>query len=104
MIWLFDLSDLFSIGQLTYKPIDNGLAFTWKNPKKAFNNYDIQSGCIDLFFQLGNGIVRVTDVSPMGFESFSTTTLMKTVSYTHLDVYKRQILTKANAAAKRRSV
>lgn len=71
------MSDLYSIRQLTYKPIDNGLAFTWKNPKKAFNNYDIQSGCIDLFFQLGSSIVRVTDVSPMGFESFSTTTLME---------------------------
>lgn len=77
VIWLFDLSDLYSIGQLTYKPINNGLVFTWKNPKKAFNNYDIQSGCIDLFFQLGSSIVRVTDVSPMGFESFSTTTLME---------------------------
>lgn len=77
VIWLFDLSDLYSIGQLTYKPINNGLFFTWKNPKKAFNNYDIQSGCIDLFFQLGSSIVRVTDVSPMGFESFSTTTLME---------------------------
>ncbi len=77
VIWLFDLSDLYANRQLTYKPIDNGLAFTWKNPKKAFNNYDIQSGCIDLFFQLGNGIVRITDVSPMGFESFSTTVLMK---------------------------
>ena len=77
VIWLFDLSDLYSIGQLTYKPINNGLFFTWKNPKKAFNNYDIQSGCIDLFFQLGSSIVRVTDVSPMGFESFSTTTLIE---------------------------
>lgn len=77
VIWLFDLSDLYAKGQLTYKPIDNGLAFTWKNPKKAFNNYDIQSGCIDLFFQLSSSIVRVTNVSPMGFESFSTTTLME---------------------------
>lgn len=25
VIWLFDLSDLYSIGQLTYKPINNGL-------------------------------------------------------------------------------
>lgn len=77
VIWLFDLSDLHENGQLSYIHKDNGLVFAWKNPKKAFNNYDIQSGCIDLFFQLGNGIVRVTDVSPMGFESFSTTTLME---------------------------
>lgn len=77
VIWLFDLSDLYAKGQLTYKPIDNGLLFTWKNPKKAFNNYDIQSGCIDLFFQLGNSIVRITNVSPMGFESFLTTTFME---------------------------
>ena len=76
VIWLFDMSDLYENGQLTYKPIDNGLAFTWKNPKKAFNNYDIQSGCIDLFIQLGDDIVRITDVSPMGFESFTTTHLM----------------------------
>lgn len=76
VVWLFDMSDLYENGQLTYKPTDNGLVFTWRNPKKAFNSYDIQSGCIDLFIQLGDDIVRITDVSPDGFESFSTTKLM----------------------------
>ena len=77
VIWLFDLSDLYVAGQLTYKPMNNKLVFTWKNPKKAFNNYDIQSGCIDLFFQLSADsdvcIVRVTEVSEYGFDYFYTT-------------------------------
>jgi len=77
VIWLFDLSDLYANGQLTYRPIDNGLSFTWNNPKKAFNNYDVQSGCIDIFLQLGNDIVRITDVSAEGFEYFWTTNLME---------------------------
>lgn len=75
VIWLFDLSDLLE-DQLFYKETDDGLEFHWRNPKKAFNNYDIQSGCIDLFFQLKSEpkveIVRVTDVSENGFERFYT--------------------------------
>ena len=76
VVWLFDLSDLYENGQLTYRSEADGLVFDWKNPKKAFNSYDIQSGCIDLFFQLSNRenacIVRVRDVSQDGFEKFST--------------------------------
>ena len=76
VIWLFDLSELLG-NQLFYKETDNGLEFHWRNPKKAFNNYDIQSGCIDLFFQLKADsdacIVRVTEVSEDGFECFYTT-------------------------------
>ncbi len=79
VIWLFDLSDLFSSNQLTYEKGEDGLDFYWRNPKRAFNNYDIKSGCIDLFFQLGNDdkcIVRVMDVSIEGFENFTTTDFM----------------------------
>lgn len=76
VVWLFDLSDLYENGQLAYHSEAEGLVFDWKNPKKAFNSYDIQSGCIDLFFQLGDSedacIVRVHNVSPNGFEQFST--------------------------------
>lgn len=76
VIWLFDLSDLLE-NQLFYKETSEGLEFHWRNPKKAFNNYDIQSGCIDLFFQLKADlyacIVRVTEVSEDGFECFYTT-------------------------------
>ncbi len=76
VIWLFDLSDILKSNQITYEKTEAGLDFYWKNPKKAFNNYDIKSGCIDLFFQLGNDdkcIVRVMDVSLEGFEHFQTT-------------------------------
>ena len=76
VVWLFDLSDLYENGQLAYRSEADGLVFDWKNPKKAFNSYDIQSGCIDLFFQLSIRedacIVRVRDVSQDGFEKFST--------------------------------
>lgn len=77
VVWLFDLSELYRNDQLIYKNANNGLVFNWKNPKRAFNNYDIKSGCIDLFFQLNNEcIVRVTDVSVFGFECFYTTNIM----------------------------
>ena len=76
VIWLFDLSELLE-DQLFYKETSDGLEFHWRNPKKAFNNYDIQSGCIDLFFQLRADtdacIVRVKEVSEDGFECFYTT-------------------------------
>ena len=84
VVWLFDLSELLNEGKLTYKIIADGLEFAWANPKRAFNNYDIQSGCIDLFFQLGNDedcIVRVLDVSPDGFEKFATTDFMRKVDF-----------------------
>lgn len=76
VIWLFDLSDLLESQQLTYTKTENGLDFVWNNPKRAFNSYDVKSGCIDLFFQFGEEdkcIVRVMDVSEDGFERFQTT-------------------------------
>lgn len=80
VIWLFDLSSLYTDGQISYEEQDGGFTFKWKNPKKAFNCYDIQSGCIDLFFQLRDNenacIVRVTDVSQFGFEQFRATKLI----------------------------
>lgn len=79
VIWLFDLSDLLESNNIIYEKAEKGLVFNWKNPKRAFNNYDIKSGCIDLFFQLGNDdkcIVRVMDVSIDGFENFTATDLM----------------------------
>lgn len=79
VIWLFDLSDLLDGDNLTYQKTENRLVFNWKNPKRAFNNYDIKSGCIDLFFQLGNDdkcIVRIDDVSIDGFDNFTTTDFM----------------------------
>ena len=77
VVWLFDLSDLYEKGDLSFEEMADSLIFNWKNPKKAFNNYDIQSGCIDLFFQLDNDIVRVIDVSTFGFEQFTTTRFMR---------------------------
>lgn len=80
VVWLFDLSDIYANGQLSFKETPNGLDFYLYNPKKAFNHYDIKSGCIDLFFQLNedknNCIVRVLDVSVSGFERFYTSNLM----------------------------
>lgn len=76
VIWLFDLSELVQNNQLVVRKTHEGLIFNWKNPKKSFNNYDIKSGCIDLFFQINDQnecIVRVTEVSLTGFECFQTT-------------------------------
>lgn len=80
VVWLFDLSDIVENGNLTYCCADDGLRFYWSNPKKAFNSYDVKTGCIDLFFQISNNdaacIVRVTDVSESGYESFTSSALM----------------------------
>ena len=84
VIWLFDLSDLLGENRLTYEKGENGLDFHWRNPKRAFNNYDIKSGCIELFFQFGNEekcIVRVMDVSTDGFEHFSTSDFMSKTEF-----------------------
>lgn len=75
VVWLFDLSDIFSDGKLSYEEYDDRLVFHWNNPKKAFNSYDVKSGAIDLFFQISDEgsdikIMRVLDVSEMGFEQF----------------------------------
>ena len=75
VVWLFDLSSLYSNGQLQYEKVENNLVFHWRNPKKAFNMYDINSGCIDLFLQISDEdecIVRVIEVSDNGFEKFET--------------------------------
>lgn len=84
VVWLFDLSILYTKGQLQFEKNENGLVFHWKNPKKAFNCYDINSGCIDLFLQLNDEekcIVRVTDVSESGFEVFMTSELISKVDF-----------------------
>ncbi|MBQ6052770.1 MAG: UvrD-helicase domain-containing protein [Clostridia bacterium] len=75
VVWLFDLSDIYCDGNLSYCKENGRLCFKWNNPKKAFNSYDVKSGCIDLFFQLSEDtsedkIVRVLDVSEKGFEQF----------------------------------
>ena len=76
VVWLFDMSDLYQNGALHYENVGERLIFKWKNPKRAFNNYDIESGNIDLFFQLSKEddkcIVRVVSVSNHGFDRFET--------------------------------
>lgn len=76
LVWLFDLSELISSEKLSFYKKENGLVFNWRNPKRAFNSYDIKSGCVDLFFQLSETrekcIVKVNDVSEEGFEVFYT--------------------------------
>lgn len=80
VVWLFDLSDLVQAGRMTWREDGDILRFDWNNPQKAFNAYDVQSGCIDLFFQLSETeekcIVMVRDVSPQGFEHFTSSNLM----------------------------
>ncbi len=80
VIWLFDLSDLFESGKITYEKREGGLHFRWSNPKKAFSRHDVQNGYIDLFFQLKNSeekcLIRVKEVSAFGFEEFDSTELL----------------------------
>lgn len=80
VVWLFDLSDIYGAGALIYRKENGKLIFSWQNPKRAFNSYDVKSGCIDLFFQLSetedNRIIRILDVSEDGFESFTASPFM----------------------------
>ena len=77
VIWLFDLSELFGSGKISYEKSEDELYFHWINPKKAFNRHDVQNGCIDLFFQLKDSeekcLIRVKEVSELGFENFTAT-------------------------------
>lgn len=80
VVWLFDVSELVKTGKMIFEAYNNRLHFCWKNPKRTFNKYDLNSGCIDLFFQISDGeensIVKVVEVSINGFESFYSTTAM----------------------------
>ncbi|MBQ3559204.1 MAG: UvrD-helicase domain-containing protein [Agathobacter sp.] len=80
VIWLFDMSEQYDGGELFYEKIENMLKFVWKKPKKTFNAFDVQCGCIELFFQIkgeeNDSIVRVMEMSQHGFESFETSCLM----------------------------
>ena len=77
VVWLFDMSDIYMSGNLQFRESGDRLYFTWNNPKKAFNSYDIKRGNIDLFFQFSEEIVRVLDVSEFGYEEFETSHFMK---------------------------
>lgn len=85
VIWLFDIQELYSDGSMSFTESEEELSFRWRNPKKAFNAYDIKSGCIDLFFQISDNesacIVMVKDVSEHGFESFTTTKVMSKADF-----------------------
>lgn len=85
VVWLFDVSELVKSGKLRYLQEENELRFTWDNPKKTFNKYDIHGGCIDLFFQLNereeNSIVKVVRVSAFGFVLFYTTKRMSKTAF-----------------------
>ena len=41
VVWLFDLSDIYSSGVLSFREENGQLNFKWQNPKKAFNSYDV---------------------------------------------------------------
>ena len=76
IIWLFDLSDLLESEQLSYEQAEDGLVFYWKNPRKTFNRYDIESSSIEVFFQVkkdDSSIVKAVEISRRGFEDFKTT-------------------------------
>lgn len=54
VIWVFDLREEYSSGKL--KPADGGdTEFVWARPLSALKNYDLQTGQVDIFFQLSEG-------------------------------------------------
>lgn len=51
VVWLFDLTNIMENDRLSYEKSCEGLSFQWINPKKAFNSYDVNAGCVNLFFR-----------------------------------------------------
>ena len=78
VVWLFDLSDLYSSGQIKKVSSGKDWLFSWDNPKKAFNYFTTDKAtAIDLFFQFSKEdedcfIVKVESISEHGFETFAT--------------------------------
>lgn len=76
VVWLFDISDLYAAGKISYCKEGESCLFSWQNPKKTFSAYDINKGEIELFFHIIEGekeaIYHVTEASDRGFEEFST--------------------------------
>lgn len=72
VIWVFDLREEYSSGKL--KPADGGdTEFVWARPLSALKNYDLQTGQVDIFFQLSEGEQALIKVSKdsHSFEHFS---------------------------------
>ena len=95
VIWLFDVSSLYGSSINEYREDETGIKFTWQNPTKgkAFNAYDVKAGRIELFLQMKdeeeNSIVKVEDVSWMGFEEFTTSKWMSKSEFLEYTGYKQ---------------
>ncbi len=71
VIWLFDLIEDYQNDKLIE---ESDLNFIWTNPRTTFNNYDLENGQIELFFQLKENdkcIIKVKNSSDEGFKEFS---------------------------------
>lgn len=71
VVWVFDLTDEFSDGKIIES---RELSFSWGHPKTTFNNYDLENGQIELFFQLSDdkqkSLVKVKNSGINGFSEF----------------------------------
>ena len=76
VVWLFDISDIYKEGKISYHKEGESCLFYWSNPKRTFLAYDINKGDIELFLHIAEGgkeaIYHVTGASDRGFEEFST--------------------------------
>ena len=69
------MSNLFESGDIRLVQSRDGRdIYSWRNPQKAFNSYDLEAGNIDLFFQIREGedaaIIQVVGSSEVGYEEF----------------------------------
>ncbi|MCR5808776.1 MAG: UvrD-helicase domain-containing protein [Clostridiales bacterium] len=76
VVWLFDISDIYKEGKISYIKEGDSCLFSWTNPKRTFSAYDINKGEIELFFHIAEeekeAIYRVKSASIFGFERFRT--------------------------------
>lgn len=73
VIWVFDFQEQFASGRLRCD--EDRKTFHWTKPRNTFNLYEILTGQVELFFQIGgekeNCLVKIGNISPSGFEEFT---------------------------------
>ena len=76
VIWVFDLIEAYQNEQISYDENTTGVHVSWIRPRNTFQDSDILSGHIEVFFQINQdgekSLLRVDSINGLGIESFSS--------------------------------